>query len=384
MNRRTFLAAAAVTALAPPLPAFAQPPRTRWVVRGSEGFDALSFLSPLSGDPFYKQYYEAAVAEFEPLMPPAAMATLRAIKQQAAAADILLSPFLDLRFSAGPDATIGDLLSSMDQAERVLRPPLQASSYWAEESWAIFMQARPALRMVLEAMREAGFAAFRARRFDPKAAERLPALRQRLTHIDVVAEVERFTGRTLDPTVEVVLLEFCKPHGIKVLGQKFLSAIDWDDDIVIRTAGHELLHPPIDMNGPVGVSALAILGRDPLIRRIVAEHNRSFGYNSLEGLFDEDLASAVDQLVAERLGFARAPRERWNDVDDGMHVMTAGLYRLMHETGYARTGGNLEAWLRTLIAAGGLEPARLHAAASRVLGRPADRLWPLPPAGERG
>ena len=38
--------------------------KTRWIVRGSEGLDALSFLSPLSGDPFYVDYYQKEVAEF--------------------------------------------------------------------------------------------------------------------------------------------------------------------------------------------------------------------------------------------------------------------------------------------------------------------------------
>src|SRR5688572_15994949 len=119
MNRRQFLASAAVAAVAPALPATAQAPRTRWIVRGSEGFDALSFMSPLAGDPFYTRYYEQAVAVFAPRMPAAAMATLRALKAQAASANILLSPFLDLRFSGSADATIGDLLHSLDNIETV-------------------------------------------------------------------------------------------------------------------------------------------------------------------------------------------------------------------------------------------------------------------------
>jgi hypothetical protein len=122
-----------------------------------------------------------------------------------------------------------------------------------------------------------------------------------------------------------------------------------------------------------------VLGRDPLLARIVAEHDPKFGYNTLDGLFEEDLVSAIDQLIAERFGVARNPRERWNEVDDGMHVLSAGLYGLMKEDGYAQTGGNLEEWLLRQARSGGLAAKSLHAAAARVLGRPADRLWPLPP-----
>jgi hypothetical protein len=388
MNRRSFLAAAAAAPLlaATPIGAGAAQqsgPRTRWIVRGSEGFDALSFLSPLSGDPFYLRYYEREVAAFAPRMPADAMTALRALKAQAAQSNILLSPFLDLRFSAGPDESIDALIGALDRAETVLRPPFEASPYWGEdgaEGWQHFMAAAPVLRSILVAMRDAGFAVFRAGLFDPVAAVRLPRLRARLAPIDVIAEVERLTGRVLQPTVEVVLLQFCKPHGIKVIGQKFLSAVDWPDEVVIRTAGHELLHPPVDMNGPAARAALAVLRADPLLQRILREHDPAFGYNSIEGLFDEDLASSLDQLIAERLGTARNPAERWNDVDGGMHILSAAFYGLMNETGYARTGGDLERWLIGIATSGRLAPASLHAAAARTLGRPADRLWPRPTA----
>ena len=385
MTRREFLAAGCATSVvALARPAAAQIRRTQWTVRGSEGFDALSFLGPLSGDPFYLRFYEPAVAEFAPRLPAAAMESIRALKQRAAAANILLSPFLDVRFSAGPDAAIGDLIHSLDQAETILRPPFEASPYWSagsEESWRQFIAAAPVLRSILFAMRDAGFAPFRAALFEPKAAVVFPRLRARLDGFDVVAEVERFTGRVLEPQVEVVLLEFCKPHGIKVIGQKFLSAIDWQDEIVIRTAGHELLHPPVDMEGAAASSALAVLRRDELLRRVVAEHNPAFGYNTIEGLLDEDLAEALDQIIAERLGVARDPAERWNSNDDGMHILAAAFYGLMRRTGFAESGGDLERWLAQAALGGWLAPTLLHGMAARVLGRPADRLWPAPADG---
>ena len=100
------------------------------MVRGSEGFDALSFLSPLSGDPFYLDYYRDQVAAFAPLMPADTMATLKAIVQRAQAAKILFSPFLDLRFSAGPDQTIDDFLASAAEPDARLMRGFRASPYW--------------------------------------------------------------------------------------------------------------------------------------------------------------------------------------------------------------------------------------------------------------
>lgn len=354
--------------------------KTRWKVRGSEGFDALSFLSPLSGDPFYLEHYGKEAAEFAPRMPPHAMAALKALKQRAEKADILFSPFLDLRFSAGPDATIVDLLASAADPDVRLLPAFRSSPYWDDsdkDEWTQFKAALPAVTTILKGLNTGGFPEFLQRIVAPKAG-RFESLRSKLTKYDPIAGAEFYTGRRFDPTIEIVLLEFCKPHGIKVIGQRFLSALDWGDDVHVRTAGHEILHPPVDRGGAAFTAALTILSKDRLLDRIVKEHDRKFGYNSLDGLLDEDLASAIDQLISERSGVARSARDRWNKVDDGMHVLSAAFYGLMRQDGYARTGGNLEQWLLRKAKAGALAPRTLHAAAAQVLGRPADRLWPLP------
>ena len=358
----------------------AAPIHTKWVVRGSEGFDALSFLSPLSGNPFYLDYYDEAVRQFAPRMPADAMTTLKAIEQQAESAKILLSPFLDVRFSAASDLTIDDLIASASDPDSRILPTFRASPYWDasdENDWGQFRSAMPALRSVLQAMKSAGFSEFRRGVLEPKQG-RTEALRAKLAGFDPIAGAEFYTGRKFDPSIEIVLLEFCKPHGIKVIGQRFLSAIDWPDDVHIRTAGHEILHPPLPKTSPAWSAAMKVLGRDPLLSRIVKEHDPKYGYNTLDGLAEEDLVSALDQLIAERFGVARNARERWSDVDDGMHVLSAGLYGLMKQDGYARRGGNLEQWLLRKAHSGALAPKSLHAAAARVLGRPADKLWPAP------
>lgn len=382
MDRRSFLAATGAAALAAALPIdpLAAGLRTRWIVRGSEGYDALSFLGPLSGDPFYKKYYEAEVAAFAPRLERSALASIVDLKSKAAAEKMLLSPFLDVVFSGSDHGSIGALVKSLDEAETRLRPSYAASPYWKEENWQRFTRDAPALRSILLAMESAGFPAFRRQLLAGRLETRIAELDKALSAFDVVAEVERFTGRRLEPSVEVALLHFCKPHGIKVQGQQFLSALDWPDRIVIRTAGHELLHPPVDKAGPAWKAAMAIFGKDPLLARIVAEHDPAFGYNSLDGLADEDLASALDQIIGERLGVARDPAERWTEVDGGMHVLSAAFYGLMKRDGFARTGGDLDAWLHSKAVQGWLEPTLLHGAAAQVLKRPVASLW-TPPRG---
>jgi hypothetical protein len=380
MNRRQFLAASGVAAALLPLAPLRASAGTQWIVGGSEGFDAISFLGPLSGDPFYSRYYEAEIAAFAPRLPPGVLDEIRALKAISEESRFLLAPLLNLILSGGPHHGVAALIDSIDHAEAVLRPPYAASTYWSPYRWDGFIALAPRLRGVLVGLSEAGFPAYWAELVGGPLEARLAGLRPKLAAFDVIPELERYTGRRFDPAIEIALLHFCKPHGIRVQGQRFLSAIDWSDDIVIRTAGHELLHPPVDMGGPAARAALAVLEQDPLLRRIVEEHDPAFGYNSLPSLFDEDLASAIDQIVGARLGVARDPAERWTQVDGGMHVLSAGLYGLMHSTGFARAGGDLERWLHAMAIGGWLDPIPLHGAAAAVLRRPVEALWPPPPA----
>jgi len=373
MNRRQLLAAATAAAL--PLPAFAAV-RTQWKVRGSEGFDALCFLGPLSGKPLYTRYYPAELAEFRPKFAPEAQSALDRVQKLADDKGWLLAPGLCTMLSAAPDATLDDIILSVREAETRVLPTYKASQYWDQENWDVVLAGRADLLTVLEGMRVAGFPAFRRKFMQPKLEPRVAALTARLATMDVIAEQERLIGRRLDPGIEIVLLWFSKPHGTRIQGQRFLSHVDYPDELTIRIAGHEILHPPFPMEGPTAKAAIATLEKDPLIARILNEHDPAYGYNTMEGILNEDTVQALDQIVAERLGVSIAPAKRWADADDGMHVVAAALYGMLKDEGYDRKGGKIEAWMADAVKAGKLAPARLRASASKVLQVPPDELWP--------
>lgn len=374
MNRRQLLAAA-VAAAALPRPALAAI-RTQWKVRGSEGFDALCFLGPLSGKPLYTRYYEAELAEFRPRFAQEAQAALDRLQKAADAKGSLLAPGLCTMLSAAPDATLDEVILAVREAESRVRPTYKASQYWNQEGWDAFIAGRPDLLAVLVGLRDAVFPDFRRRFIQAKLDPKIAALSARLATLDVIAEQERLIGRKLEPGIEIVLLWFSKPHGIRIQGQRFLSHVDYPDELTIRIAGHEILHPPFAMEGPTAKAAIATLDKDPLIVRVLKEHDPAFGYNTMEGILNEDTVQALDQIIGERLGVSIPPARRWAMADDGMHVVAAGLYGLLKAEGYDRTGGNIETWMAEAVKTGKLAPASLHASASNVLEVPVDGLWP--------
>jgi hypothetical protein len=377
MNRRQLLIA--TLAAAAPLPAAAAI-RTQWKVRGSEGFDALCFLGPLAGKPLYTRYYEAELADFRPRFPAEAQAALDTLQKAADAKGALLAPNLCTLLSGAPDATLDDVILAVREAETRVRPAYEASQYWSPETWDGLLAGRALLLTVLTGLKAAGFPDFRRRFMDAKLSARVDALSARVGTMDVIAEQERLLGRQLQPDIEIVLLWFSKPHGTRIQGQRFLSHVDYPDALTIRIAGHEILHPPFPMDGATAKAAIATLEQDPLMVRILTEHDPAFGYNTMEGILNEDTVEALDQIIAERLGVSTPPAQRWAAADGGMHVLAAGLYGMLKADGYDRTGGRIEAWMAEAVRAGRLAPASLHAAAAQVLARPADQLWTKPKA----
>ena len=258
-----------------PLRAQGQPNRTRWKVRASEGFDAIAFLGPLSRTPLYLEFYGEDAANFSPRLPEAVRADAAQLWREANKDGFgLLGPNLQVLFSAqGQDATIDTLLTALRSRETTILSSYKASSYWSESDWSWFDRAAPRIDAIFSALRDAGFAAFRQERIGPDLERRAAEVSRALAGFDVIAWQDKLSGRTLDPEIQIVLLQFSKPHGIKVQGQTFLQAADYDTATTVRIAAHEMLHPPVPMDGPAARAALAVFERDPLVMKIVREHD---------------------------------------------------------------------------------------------------------------
>jgi hypothetical protein len=355
--------------------------RTRWKVRTSEGFDAIAFLGPLSGTKLYLDYFAEDVAAFAPRLPESVRSSVVRLWNDAQKDGFgLLGPNLQLLFSAnGNDATIDTLLTALRSRTTAILPSYQASGYWNKEDWAWFDGAAARLDEIFSAMQSAGFAAFRNDRIGTGLDGRTAEVARALGTFDVISWQEKLTGRTFDPEIQVVLLQFSKPHGIKVQGQTFLQAADYDTATTVRIAAHEMLHPPVPMDGPAATAALDIFGRDPLMAKIVRDHDPRWGYTTLKGLLDEDLVQALDQLISEALGVGLDPADRWRKADDGIHVIAAGLYGLLRQDRWIETGGSIGKWLADAASDARLDAATFHPVAARVLERPVDALWPLRP-----
>ncbi len=319
--------------------------RTHWVLEPNEAYDALCLINLLRGDAFYVKFLPQPSRRWSPL--------LGALQKQALArmtselvekGKDLPSAKLTLVFSALPVHTTGDLLevvnddaawAALKQAH-LARPDTEATDF--DDVDAV----RGELKVMLE---------FLVRERFPEAwrAEELPALQAAiaktapaLKEADVVGWDEAVLGRSLAiASLQTEFLAFVRPHGIRVNGWQFLTDAALPVEVTLKTALHELLHPPFRREG-VLAQRLEALERDPFFQRLLTEHDRSFGYTDRRGFTEEDCAEAIDVYLSEQHGLLLGPgrklisgSEFFRAHDDGFHVPAFLMYRALTQADWS-------------------------------------------------
>jgi hypothetical protein len=229
-------------------------------------------------------------------------------------------------------------------------------------------------------MHRAGFEELWEKHLGHAAAAGTDGVGKELSRYDVLGEEERLLGHELQGgRIEVILLWYSRPHGIRIQGGRFLTNIGYPSSVVLRNAVHEPMHPPFDKASPAVRAAIDSLSQDPLVLRIVSGHNPSFGYTTAAGYIEEDAVQALEQVVSERLGVAVPAAERWRGSDDGMHLLAAALYDLMKESGFADRGGTFASWFTKAVQAGELRSSEVARRARSVVGKEAVARWEQAP-----
>jgi hypothetical protein len=107
-------------------------------------------------------------------------------------------------------------------------------------------------------------------------------------------------------------------------------------------------------------ASLQSLRGDAFLMDKVEHHNRSFGYNSLEGLEEEDCVQALEQILAEPLGMGGNPRRYWKEQDEGIHVLAVALYSLMKQQHFPDGHETFPIFLNRMIHSGALSNGRIE------------------------
>jgi hypothetical protein len=335
---------------------------TEWAIHPSLKFEALCFTGILTGDPFYTHYYPQEYEAFRVRLTPDVEAALAHIMQVIKTeGQGIISASLVLIFSVSDGDDIAALLAALDD-EPELRRRFQQTPYYSDEFWAQYYAVQTDLRVVLEFLQREGFETYWRESMLPGIQTQIAAVESSLAGYNIVPVIEQVIGFPLASNrIDIDALYFVRPHGIKVVGSRFLSASNNSLEWAVRIAIHEMMHPPYNLANDIPLrEALDTLRDDPFFMDKLHHHNPDFGYNTFEGLVEEDVVQTLDQLIGETFGVGRDPRERWRQSDDGLHVLAVALYSLLNAEDWLKRGETIRDALLRLFATGQFAPGRVE------------------------
>jgi hypothetical protein len=357
-----------LTIVSASLPLLAQEQRagfhdtTDWDLRPSFLFDTLCALNFLSGDKYYLQFYQSDYDRLSPQLRPeerAAFANLkRRIKDENGG---IISAQLALYFSATDAESLDDMIRVVKDSSTMQRN-LKATTYYSDAGWKLYDESHGDLEAAFKALKRIHFDADWQTAVKPQIEKSRAAIAQDLPRYNVIPRIESALGSPR-PTnkITVYLLYYSKPHGIKITGMRFLTNYSYPFRIVLRNAIHEMMHPPYDLaHDPALRASLQSLRSDAFLMDKVERHNSSFGYNTLEGLEEEDCVQALEQILSEPLGMGGAPQRYWKMQDDGIHVLAVALYSLMKQQHFPDGKEAFPAFLNRMIQSGALSNGRIE------------------------
>ena len=343
-------------------PAASPASRTTWVLEPNLAYDSLCFLNLLTGDPFYLQMgYAEELAPWIARLSPAMREAIARIRTQLKAADHLVSAYLTLVMSAADPRTLADLrhIVEDDAAWAQLRQRFAATPYAKDDDFSAMTAIRGDLAVALRELDAAGFADYWRTHALPAVQAAIDAQLPAARSYDVIGADEQLLGRKLDTDrITVEVLAYVRPHGVRITGWRFLSDAKVPLKITVKTALHELLHPPFTRTGALD-ELLQRIEQDPLFQRLVHEHDPSFGYTTPAGLLEEDCVTAIDVYNAHRMGLMPDIAGYFPAHDDGIHVVAFLLYQLLGRE--HRPGERYEDFLLRLARDHKLRPGALEA-----------------------
>jgi hypothetical protein len=337
---------------------------TNWQIETSAKFDALCLTGILANDPFYTRFYEEELAQLRSLLPSETFEAATHVHRTFKDEGVLSGPWLALAYSVVPGDSLPVAIEATVEPEN-MRSGLEASDYWDADEWSVYARTREDVLDMLRGLQESGFTRWWESAGREPSRSRAAELEPVLADIDIVPMVEKAVGRRLQSGgITLYAARFCRPHGIRVTGDRFLlDIVDSRDPlpIAVATAIHEMVHPPFVVKDDRIVRLIERLEQDPFIYGRWESHEPSFGYNTFPGYVDENVTKALDQLIGERVGmtFMADVEERWIRNDDGMHMLAAAVYELMKAEKFLNGNEDATEFLDRMLREEKLVPGRI-------------------------
>jgi hypothetical protein len=377
MRRRTLLKLLPAAMLAGNTRLFAaKHSNTKWIIKSQEGLDACLLLGILSAPSLQAEAYPEERNYWLPRLNKAEIEALARVRKALDAQRALVGPFVALLASAAPTDSLEKVIASFTNQDTI-KDGLKKSEFWeGEEAWKETSGSLEDIATVLHGLKNGDFSAYWKSKKKKLIDSKVKNLYVELMSTDLVGMQQRYTSRKLIPQIEIYVSALSEPHGIRIIGQRFLTSYRYPSKIVKQNAAHEIFHPFLKTANSVSDRVIARLSADPLLIKIDARADKSDGYGTISGLVEEGMVQALEAVVSINLGFEhRDMAIYWREQDNGIHVFAAAAFHVMRMTGFSKRGGDALQWLDVQVANGNLYGSKLVRHAEMIIGTDAVNRW---------
>jgi hypothetical protein len=331
-----------------------------FVVTSSSNLDIINLLNVLTGDELYTSRHAEAYDHFAPRL--SAESRKRIDQAVELNGGPMLSPLVTLYISAVPGFERLPLVALMQDGARLSKHFAQTPYYDADElENQISIVA--VLAPVVDELLALGFRQYWEQKHARRALwKRRDAIREFATRYQLSESVATLLGSDPVERLTLYLCAFIAPHGVKLVGPRYMNDVRYDNDIMLGTAIHELFHPPYSYE--CIKPHIDRLAEDPLIQHAFSMLDPRYGYNSMSGFIEEMVVEAMGIHTCWKLGLEPEPLKYFAEHDGGTHKLSPILFEAF-ERAPKDASVPFEAYFLTLLDR--LPVGRLDAEYARIM-----------------
>ena len=321
---------------------------TEWEIKLSVKNEALCFLNALLGDPYYLNYYQRDYNYFSKLFTPEVERALKNLYMVRRVSGMILSASLTYLFSVDDDESLGGLLKAMDDSASIFEKHRETgvTINWVQQVLYNFTVKRN-LKTVIEFLIANDFEGYWKDRFLATLNHKSATLTEYLKDKDIIPVIEKRLGFPLsNGKITLYLLYFNEPHGISLVGTKFITGQAYPADLILRNAIHEMMQPPLDFKDLEFRAVLRKWNTGDFPIKQVREHYPEYGYNTYNSFVEENLVDALEIFVAQEIGMGIDTETYFSTHDGGMDVLAMAIFAAMKAENFATAD---ESYLEFLV-----------------------------------
>lgn len=331
---------------------------TKWNFLKSYKYEALCLLNLLNDDPYFEELYVDEKRHWKNLLGEGTKKDIYQIyKEIKIEGEQAISSVLTYYLSTVECDDTAGIVEALEKKLEIIFSKSSSIENWNELNWDRFCRIVPPLINYFTELEKLNFRNYLDQEIFPGIDREIDAVQASFNKKpkDVIGELTQFLNRDFDENINIFLVHFSRPLGIRLHGNSLVAIAGMPIELSAYITIHEMIHTPYEMNN-IFSEYFTKLPNDTFFKSIYEKRNLDYGYNTISDYFDENATRAADHYMAEKFGIfpeidhliSGNFRKRFAKQDEGMHILSPIIYYYL-EKDFGSFNGDYQMFLEKLI-----------------------------------